>query len=222
MRLWHHVLDWLFPHKCILCRKVLERGETDLCSACRIDSPECTDFSADYSFISSWYAVWRYENQVRESLLRYKFYGKRGYAHGYGRLLAMGLQARDMTDFDLLTYIPISKKRLRKRGFDQVRLLTQYTAGELGMTYTDTLRKVRHNKPQSGIHGDAHRRANVLGAYEVAEGVDLTGKRILLLDDIVTTGATASECARVLLTAGAKEVHLAVIATADHQNKTSR
>ena len=70
--------------------------------------------------------------------------------------------------------------------------------------------------------GHAQRRANVLGAYAVQADVVLSGKKILLLDDIVTTGATAGEAARVLLTAGASQVHLAVIARANHENKTGR
>ena len=84
-----------------------------------------------------------------------------------------------------------------------------------------TLRKIRNNRPQSGIDGQAKRRANVLGVYRVICPQEVQGKRILLLDDIITTGATAGECARVLLTAGAKEVHCGFIAAASHQN-TSR
>ena len=75
-----------------------------------------------------------------------------------------------------------------------------------------TLRKIRHNPPQSGITGQAERRANVLGVYEAVGPESFKDKRVLLLDDIITTGATAGECARVLLTAGAKEVHCAAIA----------
>ena len=80
------------------------------------------------------------------------------------------------------------------------------------------LYKHRHNKPQSGIIGDAQRRANVLGAYRAINEESLQGKRIILLDDIITTGATAAECARMLLTAGAKEIHCGAMAVARHQS----
>ena len=82
-----------------------------------------------------------------------------------------------------------------------------------------TLRKIRHNHPQAQISGIAERRANVLGVYRAVKDVDLRDKRVLLLDDVITTGATAGECARVLLTAGAKEVHCGCVAAAhpDHQ-----
>ena len=82
------------------------------------------------------------------------------------------------------------------------------------MQPVSTLKKVRNNRPQSGIVGQAKRRANVLGVYRAVCPQEVRGKRVLLLDDIITTGATAGECARVLLTAGAKEVHCGVIAAA--------
>ena len=84
------------------------------------------------------------------------------------------------------------------------------------------LRKIRNAPPQSGISGDAARRANVLGAYRVTDPDALRDKRILLLDDVITTGATASECARVLLTAGAKSVNCAAVARRHEITKTSR
>ena len=90
-------------------------------------------------------------------------------------------------------------------------------ARELGAEAVCTLKKIRHNQPQSTLGGVSHRKANVLGAYRVIQPVE--GKKILLLDDIVTTGATASECARTLLTAGAKEVKLAALAVASHETK---
>ena len=79
-----------------------------------------------------------------------------------------------------------------------------------------TLKKVRNNPAQSRIAGVAQRKANVLGVYRAVCPEIIKGKRILLLDDIITTGATAGECARVLLTAGAKEVHCGLIAAARH------
>ena len=82
-----------------------------------------------------------------------------------------------------------------------------------------TLQKIRNTPPQSRIGDAARRRANVLGAYRAVDPKNFRGKRVLRLDDIITTGATASECARVLLTAGAKEVYCAAMAVADHNTK---
>lgn len=213
------ILDLLFPPKCILCSRLLERGELDLCHSCRLDAPQCPVSTKSLPFLDSWVAVWYYEDPVRRSLLRYKFQNTRCYAAGYGRLLAMKLLQEHPEGFDLITWIPISRLRKLKRGFDQVEELTVCVARELGMKPTPLLRKIRHNRPQSSITGQAQRRANVLGAYRIIDPKLVEGKRILLLDDIVTTGATAGEAARVLLTAGAKEVHFGAVAAARHDPK---
>lgn len=217
MSLGNYIWHLLFPPKCLLCRSILEDNELDLCRKCRKDGPECTNFRKKIPFIDSWAAVWYYEDNARRSLLRYKFRGARSYARGYGRLLAMKIQEAHPEGFDALAWVPVSPLRKLVRGYDQVELLAKSVGQELGMEPMPLLRKIRHNRPQSGIRGDAHRRANVLGAYRAEQIPYLQDKRILLLDDIITTGATAGECARVLLTAGAKEIHCGAVAIARHQ-----
>ena len=212
MRLYHHLVQLLFPPKCVLCGKLLQKDETDLCHTCRIEAPYYRNTKRKPQFLDSVAAIWYYEGTVRSSILRYKFRGRRSYADAYGRLLAMALQKEEL-EFDLITWIPISRMRKWKRGYDQVELVARAAGRELGLEPVPTLKKVRHNRPQSGIHGKAERRANVLGAYK-SLGRSVSGQRILLLDDILTTGATASEAARVLKTAGAAEVHCAVVAAA--------
>lgn len=209
----------LFPPKCLLCRRLLSKYELDLCRSCRADGPDCIPGRKKLPFIDSWVAVWYYEGNARSSLLRYKFRGARGYAKGYGRLLAMKLLEAHPEGFDLLTWVPISRRRKLQRGYDQVELLAAAVGQELGLTPVPLLRKIRHNPPQSGIVGQAQRRANVLGVYQAENTQSVINQRILILDDIITTGATVSECARVLLTAGAKEVHCGAVAIARHQAK---
>ena len=206
--------ELLFPSKCILCGKVLENGETDLCGNCRLNAPECPADKGKRQFLDSWTPVWYYEENIRKSLLRFKFGGRRSYAAGYGRILAMKLSQAHPEGFDLLTWVPVSPLRKLRRGYDQVELLAEAVGAELGMKPVRLLKKIRNNPPQSGIVGQAERRANVLGIYRAVDVEAIQNKRILLLDDILTTGATAGECARVLLTAGAAEVHCGVIAVA--------
>ena len=212
------ILRLLFPPKCILCGKLLREEETDLCRSCRTDSPECHKNNLTFSFLDSWAAVWYYDGYIRKSLHRYKFGRARHYADGYGRLLAMKLSAEYPEGFDVLTWVPVSRIRKFTRGYDQVELLAAAVGRELGMEPVRTLRKLRNNPPQSGIDRIEKRRANVLGIYRIENPEQVTGKRVLLLDDILTTGATAGECARVLLTAGAKEVHCGCIAVAKKRN----
>lgn len=130
----------------------------------------------------------------------------------------MKVLSSDLEGLDLVTWVPISPLRKLFRGYDQDELLAQVVARELGMPCVPLLKKVRHNRAQSGISGYAKRRANVLGAYRTINPEQIPDRKILLVDDILTTGATAGECARMLLTAGAKEIHCAVVASAHHNN----
>ena len=214
MKFYYFLMNLLFPPKCILCGNLLGKQEQDLCRACRADGPEYPIRKERLQFLDSFTAVWYYEGSVRRSLLHYKFYGKRSYAPGYGRLLAMKLLQAHPEGFDCLTWVPVSRLRKLRRGYDQVELIAAAVGRELGMEPVPLLKKVRHNRPQSGISDAAKRRANVLGVYRETDRNTIAGKRILLLDDILTTGATAGECARVLLTSGAKEVHCAAVAAA--------
>ncbi len=213
------ILETLFPSKCILCGKVLEGGETDLCRACRVDSPECPKNNLKFSFLDSWLAIWYYEGEVRKSLHRFKFNRARHYASGYGRLLAMKILREHPDGIDVLTWVPVSAVRKLRRGYDQVELIAASVGRELGMKPVKTLKKLRNNRPQSAISDQAGRRANVLGAYRVTDPELVRGKRVLLLDDIITTGATAGECARILLTAGAREVHCGCVAAVRRNKK---
>lgn len=214
MKLWYRILNLLYPPRCVLCRRLLKKEETDLCTDCRYEAPFFPDTKRNLQFLDSFAAVWYYESSVRGSLLRFKFRGARGYAASYGKLLAMRLMQQYPEGFEVLTWIPVSRLRKLRRGYDQVELLAKAVGRELGMIPVSTLKKVRHNRQQSRISEPAQRRANVLGVYRVTDPDLIRDRRVLLLDDILTTGATASEAGRVLLTAGAKEVHCAAVAAA--------
>ncbi len=212
MRLYYWLLELLFPRKCVLCGRLLKKHETDLCADCRESAPNYPMGKTKPQFLDSFAAVWYYEGSVRNSLLRFKFRGRRSYAAAYGRLLAMRILETREEGFDVLTWIPVSPLRKLRRGYDQVELIAKALGRELDLTPMPTLTKIRHNRPQSGLAGEAKRRANVLGVYRVNDPKVIAGKRVLLLDDILTTGATAAEAARMLKTAGAKEVHCAAVA----------
>ena len=214
MRLYHFIMNLLFPPRCVLCRRLLEKQETDLCRSCRMEAPSYPHRKRKIQFLDSFAAVWYYEGTVRASLLRYKFRGARGYARCYGRILAMKLLEAEPDGFDLITWVPVSRLRKFRRGYDQVALLAQAVGQELGMEPEPVLKKIRHNPQQSRIRSEAARRANVLGVYRVENPELVRGRRILLLDDILTTGATASECGKELRLAQAKEVHCAAVAAA--------
>lgn len=213
------LLALLYPPKCVFCRRLLRKNETDICAKCRAALPNVTESIERGEFFRCCRSVYYYEDAVAESVRRYKFSGMPQYAEAYGKELAMML-LRCRAEFDVLTWVPVSSRRRRERGYDQSLLLAQAVASELGVPCTQTLRKKRNNPPQSGIREHDRRRANVLNAYEAVHPEGFAGRRVLLIDDVITSGATLSECSRVLKTAGAAEVFCATLAAV--RNKDSR
>lgn len=163
-------------------------------------------------FVAQWTAMWYYKGNVRKSIQRFKFYNCRSNAVAYGRLLSFKLLENYSQLPEMITWVPISFRRRLSRGYDQSQLLADALGKELGIPVVSTLRKIRHTKPQSTLKDAAQRRANVLGAYKVRDCQAITGKQILLVDDVITTGATASECAKTLTVGGAEKIYFAAIA----------
>ena len=208
------LLDLLYPPKCVFCGKLLQAGEADWCGECQKalpwveeTAPEKVCAPATRCAVPLWY-----RGVVRESFHRYKFEGRDFYAPVYGRLMARCVRDRLGLAFDLVVWAPLSRKRKRQRGYDQAELLARVLAQQLDKPLLAALRKVRDTVEQSSLDDDAARTRNASGAYESAAALD--GKRVLLVDDIVTTGSTLSACAQVLLDAGAAEVWTAVFARA--------
>ena len=211
------LLDLLFPPRCVFCRRLLRRGEEGICSRCQQELPWALGAEAEQTgeFFSLCASPLWYQDQVRASFHRYKFKGVRGYSRTYGRLVAQCVLDHLAGRYDLITWVPLSRARLRQRGYDQAMLLASAAALALDDVAAETLCKVRDTEAQSGLgKNDASRRANVLSAYQVTDPALVEGRRVLLIDDVVTTGSTLSECARVLRTAGAADVVCAALARA--------
>ncbi len=211
------ILDLLFPPKCIFCGKL---AEDMICEACAASLPETGDRAREE--VESGLvcvAPLHYEGSVRESLLRFKFEDRRHYARGYAELLARAAALELGGEFDLVSWVPVSEKRRRERGYDQAELLAAELCRLWETAPVRTLHKTVHTAAQSGITAPEERRANVLGVYEAANREQWEGKRILLVDDILTTGATVAEAARTLRFAGAKEVSVLTVARARGEKK---
>ena len=209
MKLLEAFLDLLFPPKCPFCGRVLEK--LGICPTCEKDLPWIEGregLREGAGGLRCAGAVW-YEGKVREGLLRLKFQGASAAAEPMGELVARCAAEWFSGEFDTVTWVPVSKKRLRKRGYDQAELLARAACRLWDTEPVRLLNKTVDNPAQSGISDTAARRANVLGVYEACG--DAAGKRVLLIDDICTTGATLSECARVLKDAGAESVVCAAV-----------
>lgn len=220
MRDWiHQLLDLFFPPKCPFCGKVLDHA--GICPACEKALP-WTEEGAGLRELPGGVRcaapLW-YEGKVREGLLRFKFQGARAAAGPLGELVARCAAERFSGAFDVVTWVPVSRRRLRSRGYDQARLLAESACRLWEVRPEQLLQKITDNPAQSGLTEEAARRANVLGVYEAAEPERIQGCRILLVDDICTTGATLAECARTLRDAGAADVMCVCAALARRPEK---
>lgn len=216
MSLGTAILDLLFPPKCPYCQRILEQPRAPACPDCQKKLPWLTGRAGErkVDFTGGCFSPLAYRGLVPDAVRRYKFRPVRAYAAPFGAVMAQCLRDHLPGEADLITWCPLSKKRLRERGFDQAELL----AGEVGkacaVPVMGTLKKVKHTDPQSDLEEDSARRANARGAYFVLPNLDLNGQRIVLVDDVVTSGATMSECAGLLQMAGAKEVYGLTLAQA--------
>ncbi len=221
MNFFGWLLDLIYPPKCPFCGRLLKKEETDLCTKCRFSLPEAEEPFKRGEFYEKCWSVYFYEDAVAESVKRFKFHGMQQYSAVYGRLLAMQI-LRARVSFDILSWVPGSKERTRQRGYDQTYLLAKAVAEELGVECHSLLSKNFDNPTQSKIKDRAARKANVLGVFEARNEGLLKGKRVLLIDDVITSGATLSECARVLRTAGATEVNCATFTVTREKERNSR
>ncbi len=211
-RLERALLKLLFPPKCVFCQRVVDDDQVLLCTQCLQVLPLC-DRVRTFPSVVACHAPLYYEDNVREAILRYKFQDASHYSATFGTLVGQMLADRRLiAQFDVLSWVPVSRKRLRARGYDQAKLLAQGVGAYLERPVSRTLEKVRNNPPQSGLENAADRRTNVQGVYAPVETETWAGKRILLIDDVVTTGSTLSECAGILLEAGAAQVLCAALA----------
>ena len=212
-RLQRDLLDFFFPRHCPFCGRIV--GKELLCGTCEKALPYCREVrTGNFGRCA---APLYYEGAVREAILAFKFKGKLEALDCFGSLMAQTAAEAFSGEFDAVTWAPVSRKRLRQRGYDQARLLCASRCVVWHVEPQETLRKVRDNPAQSGLEDAAARRANVLGVYEAVKPADIAGKRFLLVDDILTTGATLGECVRVLKAAGAADV-VCLTLTATREN----
>lgn len=183
---------------CSICATPLAASGAAVCAGCLKTPPH---FTAALS-----YGI--YDGILAETIGWFKFRDTRRLSRPLGLLLG----ELDLPEVDAVTAVPLSIRGLRERGFNQSLLLARHLAADMGVQLLlDGLRKDKDILPQVGLSA-SERRANPRGAFRAVGRFD--GKRILLVDDVMTTGATVDECSRQLLLAGARKVFVATLARA--------
>lgn len=212
MRALERVLDLLFPPRCPFCVRVLDHP--GVCEACEKALPWTAERDSLWELPGALRCaapLW-YREAAREGLLRLKFQGAAGAADALGGLIAQCAAERLSGEFDTVTWVPVSRRRLARRGYDQAELLARSACRRWDTRPVRLLEKIQDTPAQSGLADMDARWKNVRGVYRAAAPEQIRGRRVLLVDDICTTGATLAECSGVLLAAGAAEVVCAVAA----------
>jgi ComF family protein len=195
----------LAPPWCPSCGTPAAGGTGDVCIPCLLESPP---YSAARSF-------GYYRDELRSLIHALKFHNRRDLGHVLGpRLAAACLATWRPEELDLIVPVPLHSSRERRRGYNQSALLARAVAPELGVAFAErVLVRVAATLPQVGL-SVAERRSNVRGAFRVRDAGSVKGRRVLLVDDVFTTGATAGSAAQALLRAGALRVSVATVARA--------
>lgn len=209
-------------HLCGDCSDQLQPIVTPLCSCCGV--PFATADGIDHSCsaclrhpptFTAARAAFVYDGPLRELIHRFKYEHQVRLRRPLGQLMAATL-APVVSDWqpDLLVPVPLYSKRLRERGFNQAILLATLLAKAWQIPLARTaLYRIRWTIPQIELHHH-EREANVRGAFAVPRPAIVEGKRVLLIDDVLTTGSTVAECARILKRAGARSVFVITLARA--------
>jgi len=221
-------LDILYPPRCALCGRdgallcdaclaLLPRADGRRCEVCwlPLGSYEACRACAEHRVaLTRLRSAFRYEGETRRLLHAYKFGGQSSLAPLLARSLAECFAAHGLAA-DVVVPVPLTGRRRRQRGYNQALLLARELAKGLGLPAVEALRRRRFPGPQSRSASAEERRRNVEGAFEVADAAGVAGRRVLLIDDVATTGATLDACARALLAAGAAEALALTLARED-------
>jgi len=211
-------LSIIFPPKCVLCGTILlaKEDRAEPCEACLSKLPILKEPRVEIVPGLVCLAPLKYTDNVRQGLHGLKF-GRRVTGIKYfARLMVQCLKRYGISDFDAVTWVPVSLARERRRGYDQSELLAHEIAKLIGSKSCRMIYKVRNVKPNSSLKTEEERRANVTGAFRLVPFVNSHDK-LLLIDDVLTTGSTIAECSALLTANGTKEIVVLAVASAQRK-----
>lgn len=208
--------DLLFVRRnsCYLCRQAY--GSRLICPDCQ-ENLEVLDRAQDLGldYLDQVYVSSFYNRFLRKIIIDFKFRDRSYLYRPLGQLMVKTLEVHGWQDIDLVLAVPVSKKRRRQRGYNQAGLLASYISQALDLRLDlDLLVKSRHTRAQSSLDL-RERRRNLRGSFDLRQPADLAGRRILLVDDVITSGATLNEIARLLKGQGALSVRGLVISSTE-------
>jgi ComF family protein len=216
------ISDLTAPYFCESCRKDLTPIASPFCSTCGLpfvsregESHTCAECLLEKKYFRKARAFGVYDGSLMEAIHLLKYRKKSSLSRPLSTLARETFfQFWDVGGIDLLVSVPLHVKRLRERGFNQAHLLIRRWANQDGIPFDGlTLFRSRWTEPQTTL-SRTERRRNIRGAFSLRHPAKIKGRKILLVDDVYTTGATVNECARVLIKAGAEFVDVLTLARA--------
>ena len=226
----------LYPATCAVCGKNLRAGEY-LCNGCkakivRIAPPFCQTCSEPFEgsintaftcancahrtiYFDAAVAAYRGRGIVRDVIHEFKYNRQIHLRHLVARWLRAALDDERLGgyNFDVIVPVPLHPARQRERGFNQASLLAEILSAQTSIRCRPLLKRIRYTTTQTALDR-SERMENLHNAFRLRKNADVRGLRVLLIDDVLTTGSTLSECARVMKRAGAISVHAATAARA--------
>lgn len=214
MHFINYIINIFYPNACGICGNISKYNICPKCKARLNKIKQCKKhIYLTRSFTDEMY-IFKYKDLIRESFLKYKF-GEQNYKYkAFANFIIKDKKICGfLKKYDIIIPVPISKKRKTQRGYNQSELIIKECA-RLDKTITvckDVLYKIKDTKPQSTLDKE-QRKINIQGAYKVQNSNIINNKKVLLFDDIYTTGSTLEECAKVLKKSGAYEVSVLTFA----------
>jgi competence protein ComFC len=210
-------LDFVYPPYCLLCESGLHEDEDLVCLTCLqslkalknplLPADKLPGFPVTPPFFNSSLALFSYSTAVQELVHLFKYRGYKGLGKLFGKMIGKSLLLNHCVEsLDALVPVPLHIKRLRERGFNQAGLIARCAADKCGLeVWEEALIRRRYTAPQATMKRE-ERLVNIQGAFETVDFGKIENARVALVDDVLTTGSTMNECARVLRQAGAASV----------------
>ena len=210
-RIYRYWIDWLYPNVCPCCGKYIDHN-ADFCAECKsgITPYRGNDRIAEADGFAA-YCV--YDGHIKGAILEFKKERCGNSYYAFARGIAEAVEKTAFArDIDIIVPIPSSEKAMKERGYNQTELIAQELRYLIGVPYRKILVKTKETKVQKRL-GMHERAENVSGAFAVSDKAgDIAGKRLLVIDDVCTTGSTLSEAAKVLRAAGAGKIYTSAFA----------
>lgn len=224
-KIYNKLLDLIYPPKCGFCgeitctssficedcKKKYNQEYINRCKYCgktALSHNICFECSKKKIYYERLFFCNEYTNEIRDKIHAYKFFGKKFFYNFFSELIYDKLIG---IDADIIIPVPLSKERLRERGYNQSALIAKKLSKSLKIEYNGEIIVKTINNEKQSMQNFKKRQESVKNVFKIADNISVCDKKIVLIDDVFATGATVNECSRRLIESGAKSVKVAVI-----------